>query len=111
MSAKSQDEKTAPPPGRRHRITIGSRTFELPASRLIRMGAGVTLVIGGLLGFLPILGFWMTPLGLFILSLDLHWARRLRRRFMVWLTRRYPSLGGKLNGMSRSDLPGDEESR
>jgi hypothetical protein len=111
MSAKTKDDKVANPVGRRHRIRIGTRSFELPASRLIRMGAGMTLVIGGVLGFLPILGFWMIPLGLFILSLDLHWARRLRRRFMVWLTRRYPSLGEKLNGMSRSDLPGDEESR
>ena len=111
MSARTQDEKAAPPAGRRHRITIGSRSFELPASRLFRMAAGTMLIVGGVLGFLPVLGFWMIPLGVFVLSLDLHWARRLRRRFMVWLTRRYPSLGEKLNGMSRSDLPGDEESR
>ena len=111
MSANTQHDKVANPVGRRHRIRIGSHSFELPASRLIRMGAGMALVVGGVLGFLPVLGFWMIPLGLFILSLDLHWARRLRRRFMVWLTRRYPSLGEKLNGMSRSDLPGDGESR
>jgi hypothetical protein len=111
MSAKTQDEKVANPVGRRHRIRIGSRSFELPTSRLFRMAAGTLLIAGGVLGFLPVLGFWMVPLGIFILSLDLHWARRMRRRFVVWLTRRYPSLGEKLNGMSRSDLPGDDESR
>ena len=36
---------------------------------------------------LPVLGFWMIPLGIFVLSLDMHWARRIRRRFMIWLTR------------------------
>jgi Flp pilus assembly protein TadB len=111
MTANTQQDKPANRTGRRHRITIGSRSFELPASRLFRMSAGVLLIVGGVLGFLPILGFWMVPLGLFILSLDLHWARRLRRRFMVWLTRRYPGIGEKLNGMSRSDLPDDGESR
>lgn len=111
MSVNNRDDKVASRIGRGRRITIGSRSFELPANRFIRMSAGTLLIVGGVLGFLPILGFWMIPLGLFILSLDLHWARRLRRRFMVWLTRRYPSLGEKLNGMSRSDLPGDGESR
>ncbi|MBV1904756.1 MAG: hypothetical protein KUG75_01665 [Pseudomonadales bacterium] len=36
----------------------------------IRTILGVLLMIGGLLGFLPILGFWMIPLGVAILSLD-----------------------------------------
>jgi len=41
-----------------------------PGSRL-RMPAGVALVLGGLLGFLPVLGFWMLPLGLLLLAVDL----------------------------------------
>ena len=42
-------------------------------------GLGVILVIGGLLGFLPILGFWMLPLGLIVLSIDFALVRRWRR--------------------------------
>jgi hypothetical protein len=49
---------------------------------------GIALVLGGLLGFLPILGFWMIPLGLLILSADLPIMRRWRRRVEVWWGRR-----------------------
>ena len=44
-------------------IKFGNRSMALPASRIARMAIGVALVIGGLAGFLPILGFWMIPLG------------------------------------------------
>jgi hypothetical protein len=49
---------------------------------------GIALVIGGILGFLPILGLWMIPLGLLVLSVDLPAVRRLRRRVEVWWGRR-----------------------
>jgi UPF0716 family protein affecting phage T7 exclusion len=56
--------------------------------RWIRLGAGVLLLIGGILGFLPIVGFWMFPLGLLVLSYDLPIVRRWRRRMEVtWLRR------------------------
>ena len=87
-------------------IRFGDRQIRLPASRLIRIPIGIALVIGGILGFLPILGFWMIPLGLVILSIDLPFVRRWRRRITVrfggWLKRRYPSLAAKLgfNGLN-----------
>jgi len=62
--------------------------LRLPRSRLLRIGLGVALVIGGILGFLPILGFWMIPLGLAVLSVDIAWVRRRRRRLVVWWERR-----------------------
>src|SRR5690625_6595760 len=37
---------------------------------LLRLPLGVVLVVGGTLGFLPILGFWMVPLGLLLLAVD-----------------------------------------
>lgn len=49
-----------------------------------RILIGLLLIAGGLLGFLPVLGFWMLPLGIVLLSVDFHWIRRLRRRFEVW---------------------------
>lgn len=49
---------------------------------------GGLLVIGGFLGFLPILGFWMIPLGLLILSIDIALVRRHRRKLAVWWGRR-----------------------
>lgn len=111
MNDNKGDGKATRPAAKRHRISVGPRSFDLPDSRVFRMSAGIALIVFGVLGFLPVLGFWMIPLGVFVLSLDLHWARRIRRRFMVWLTRRYPKLAEKANGMSQSRLPDDEESR
>jgi len=53
----------------------------------VRRGAGVLLVVGGVLGFLPVLGFWMLPLGLILLSDDIPWLRRKRRQAQVRISR------------------------
>lgn len=69
-------------------VKIGSRRFHLPQSRWVRIGLGVTLVFFGFLGFLPVLGFWMIPLGLVVLSIDSPAMRRVRRRVEVWGARK-----------------------
>ena len=56
----------------------------------VRRGLGMALVAGGLLAFLPVLGIWMLPLGLVILSDEVHQLRRPRRRFQVWAGSRWP---------------------
>jgi hypothetical protein len=62
-----------------------------------RMSIGVALVFGGFLGFLPILGFWMVPLGLIILSVDFPVIRRVGRRarakWREWQGRRTSARG------------------
>jgi hypothetical protein len=63
----------------------------LPKSRLLRILSGVLLIILGIFGFLPILGFWMIPLGLVVLSADIPAARRLRRRMALAWERRFGS--------------------
>jgi len=72
----------------RGEIRIGSRLFRLPQRAFPRIGLGVGLVVGGVLGFLPILGFWMLPLDLLVLSQDLPLVRRWRRSFVVRMERR-----------------------
>jgi hypothetical protein len=69
-------------------IVIGTWRMRLPQSRLFRVLIGVALIFGGILGFLPILGFWMVPLGLLVLSHDSHFVRRQRRRLAVWWANR-----------------------
>lgn len=71
-----------------HKVKLGGREIALPRSRFLRILLGIAFIIGGLLGFLPIVGFWMLPLGLLVLSYDLPFARRWRRRFVVWWHRR-----------------------
>ena len=69
-------------------LVLGSLRVPLPKSRLARMSVGVALIGGGCLGFLPILGFWMLPLGFVILSQDSAVVRRWRRRLSVWWGRK-----------------------
>ncbi|TIT78977.1 MAG: hypothetical protein E5W56_11835, partial [Mesorhizobium sp.] len=56
--------------GPARKITVFGREFTMPRSRGLRIAIGVLLTIGGILGFLPILGFWMVPLGLLVLSYE-----------------------------------------
>jgi hypothetical protein len=39
-------------------------------------------MVGGAFGFLPILGFWMLPLGLALIALDLPPTRKIIERWM-----------------------------
>ncbi len=74
------------------KVKLGGREVALPRSRFLRIALGIALILGGLFGFLPILGFWMLPLGLLVLSYDLSFARRWRRRLAVWWERRREQL-------------------
>ena len=69
-------------------IKVFGREFRMPQSRGLRVTIGVLLIFFGLLGFLPVLGFWMIPLGLLVLSYEFASVRRLRRRSVVWWERR-----------------------
>ncbi|MGF7007094.1 hypothetical protein [Aminobacter sp. BE322] len=72
----------------KRKISVLGREFAMPQSRGVRIALGVALCIFGLLGFLPVLGFWMIPLGLLILSHEFHVVRRGRRRLIIWWERR-----------------------
>ena len=69
-------------------IRIFGRELPLPRSRPLRIALGVLLILLGFLGFLPVLGFWMIPLGLLVLSHDFAVVRRQRRKLTVWWERR-----------------------
>jgi hypothetical protein len=40
------------------------RRLKTPSSRWMRLPLALLLIVGGVAGFLPVLGFWMIPLGL-----------------------------------------------
>lgn len=50
----------------------------------VRAGLGILAIAGGVLGFLPIVGFWMFPLGIALIALDIP---PFRRRVLSWLAR------------------------
>ena len=91
-------------------VKLGSYRLPLPRSRLLRIAIGGGLVLLGLLGFLPILGFWMIPLGLLVLSGDIPRVRRWRRRFAVWFARTYPATAMKLGIRSNGNGAGTRPS-
>lgn len=48
--------------------------------RGFRFVVGSLLILGGIFGFLPILGFWMIPLGILVAAMDINLYRRWRRK-------------------------------
>jgi hypothetical protein len=66
------------------RLTIGSYKLSLPSWAPARIALGIFFVCLGFLGFLPVLGFWMIPIGLAILSYDIPRVRLWRQKFMKW---------------------------
>ena len=54
----------------------------------IRSLIGLLFMVGGVLGFLPVLGFWMFPLGVAFVALDFPPTRRRIEDWMVKLKQR-----------------------
>ena len=77
----------------RHRLVIITYRLVRWAQRRLPPGIrtllGVLLMIGGLLGFLPVLGFWMFPLGVALAIADFPPLRRRMERWLNDTRRRY----------------------
>jgi len=86
-------------------LRIGKRQINLPRSRSLRILIGVSLIIGGILGFLPVVGFWMIPLGVVVLSAELHLVRRWRRRAVVKWGRSKQRRAGLKSGREKLEEP------
>jgi hypothetical protein len=70
----------------RHAVEWG----EHRVPRGVRSVLGILCMIGGVAGFLPVLGFWMIPVGLALIALDIP---PLRLRLLAWI-KRHDSAGG-----------------
>ena len=55
-----------------------------PEAVWVRVPAGIALTGGGVLGFLPVLGFWMLPIGLALLAYDVRPMRPPLARACGW---------------------------
>ena len=77
-------------------VRFAGKTINLPGNRPLRIGLGVLFTLFGFVGFLPILGFWMVPVGLLILSADIPAIRRFNRRITVRAMRWWRRIRGKV---------------
>jgi hypothetical protein len=58
-----------------------------PEKKWLRMPVGCLFIAGGLFGFLPVLGFWMLPLGLLLIGRDIPVIRRRVLQLLRYLAR------------------------
>ncbi|AAW61184.1 hypothetical protein GOX01_17410 [Gluconobacter oxydans] len=61
-----------------------------PDHKWVRIPAGVLFMLGGVLSILPVLGLWMLPVGVMLLSQDIPLFRRLQGRVLRWIERKHP---------------------
>lgn len=61
-------------------------------SRKYRIPIGLLLIAGGLVGFLPIVGYEFIPVGLLVLAQDIPFLRKPVGKFILWLLRKWRAL-------------------
>ncbi|WP_373687809.1 MULTISPECIES: hypothetical protein [Gluconobacter] len=61
-----------------------------PERKWIRIPAGILFMLGGCMAFLPVLGVWMIPVGILLLSEDIPFFRRLMEKALNWIQRKHP---------------------
>src|SRR3954471_19463723 len=71
-----------------HGIARVMRKVRGPAVAPYRIPVGVALTVGGVFGFLPVLGFWMAPLGLVVLAQDVPVMRPPLARAVAWINKK-----------------------
>ena len=59
-------------------------SWALQAPAPLRWTIGVLLITGGAVGFLPVLGFWMIPLGVLLLASRWRRVRDIAKRTIRW---------------------------
>lgn len=63
--------------------------WSLESSGWVRWPLAALFLAGGVLGFLPLLGFWMIPLGLILVAQDLPFLQGPLARMFAWLDRKW----------------------
>jgi hypothetical protein len=77
-------ERKLPP-----RIAGFLRSVRKPGTIWVRWPLAIALIAGGFVGFLPILGLWMLPLGLALIAQDVPFLRRPLARLLAWINDRW----------------------
>lgn len=73
------------------RLMVAARR---PGAIWWRIPLAAALMLGGMLGFLPLLGFWMLPLGFALVAVDVPLIRRPLARMLAFINRKLAPLAG-----------------
>jgi purine-cytosine permease-like protein len=83
-----------------NRVKFLGYSMWVPGHWILRGILGFLLILGGFFSFLPVLGVWMLPLGLIVLSIDFPMVRRFRRWATVLIglkfQNKWPNLARRL---------------
>jgi len=66
-----------------------------PSRRLVRIAAALLFILGGVFSILPVLGLWMLPVGLALLSEDIPGLKVPLERSARWIARTWARMRGR----------------
>lgn len=75
----------------------------------VRSLVGLLLMVGGVFGFLPVLGFWMFPLGIAFIALDIPFTAHRIDDWMVTLKEQAQATPSDRRSKTDSDDPPDNQ--
>ena len=67
------------------RVSQSIRWLRKPSSFGVRLAVAMLLIVGGIFSFLPILGFWMLPLGLMLIAQDVPLLEKPLLNAFTWV--------------------------
>ncbi|HYD40310.1 MAG TPA: hypothetical protein VEB43_05730 [Anaeromyxobacter sp.] len=76
------------------RVSRAIRWLRDPKGRKVRLPLGVLFLVGGLLWFLPVVGFELIPIGLLLIAQDVPFLRKPVAKGTLWLEARWRTLRG-----------------
>jgi hypothetical protein len=77
-------------------VWLGERVRGVASgTRWVRIPLAILLIVGGIFGFLPVLGFWMVPLGLLLLAIDVAFLQRPMVALVLWIEAKWKRWRGK----------------
>jgi hypothetical protein len=94
MATLDFEEQAAKLEERLPRFAGSMMRWAVEASPWARWPVALLLIVGGLVGFLPIVGFWMLPLGLIVIARDVPVLRPPLARLFAWVLRKWPERKG-----------------
>ena len=85
------------------RVSVFIRWLRKPNSFAVRVIVAIMLVLGGIFSFLPVLGLWMLPLGLLLISQDVPFLQKPLVATLAWIESKWVWLKGKWKQVKLSD--------